>query len=108
MGFWKDVSELNHATRENLKQGHGRDSMRLATEQLKNRPPQMALRKRPSFKRIFTISALFGIFWELSRGRRRYVAKNAPTGVLLALGVIRRSESGMVIGKRWGRSATLG
>ena len=37
-----------------------------------------------------------------------YVAKNAPTGVLLALGVIRRSESGMVIGKRWGRSATLG
>ena len=37
-----------------------------------------------------------------------YVAKNAPTGVLRALGVIRRSESGMVIGKRWGRSAAVG
>lgn len=36
-----------------------------------------------------------------------YVAKNAPTAVLRALDVIRRSESGLVIGKRWGRSEWL-
>ena len=36
-----------------------------------------------------------------------YVVKNAPSGILRALGVIRRGECGVVIGKRWGRSAAL-
>ena len=36
-----------------------------------------------------------------------YVAKTAPTGVLRALGIIRRGETGLVMGKRWGRSAAL-
>jgi len=36
-----------------------------------------------------------------------YVAKGAPTGVLRVLGVNRRGSRGAVIGKRWGRSASL-
>ena len=37
-----------------------------------------------------------------------YVTKEAPAGVLRALGFERHGEGGTVIGKRWGRSASLG
>ena len=36
-----------------------------------------------------------------------YIAKGASTGVLRALGIHRRGEGGVIIGKRWGRSGRL-